>query len=83
MAVAGPPSSASLESTKNTTRNCMPPLITTVQDPRRPSAYSEDVTPAHAIRQQRGLSMFSLPAIVKYVSATTNDDRSHISGECQ
>ena len=66
MAVAAPPSSASLEPTKITTRTA-PLSITTVQDPRRPFAYSEDVTPARVIRQQRRLSMNSLPAIVKYV----------------
>jgi len=43
------------------------PSITTVQDPRRPFAYSEDVTPARAILWQRRLSMNYLPAIVKYV----------------
>src|SRR5207249_11504022 len=43
--------------------NCTPPPITTVQDPRRRSAYSEDVMPARAIRRQRGLSTCSLPAI--------------------
>src|SRR5262249_18560609 len=47
--------------------NCTPPPITTIQDARRPSAYSEDVSPARAIRQQRGRSMYSPPAIVKYV----------------
>jgi hypothetical protein len=62
MAVAASPSSASLEPTKITTRIARP-SITTVQDQRRPSAYSdEDVTPARAIRRQRGL-MYSLSAI--------------------
>jgi len=66
MAVAAPSSSASLEPTKITTRIARP-SITTVQDRRRPFAYSEDVMLARAILQQRRLSMNSLPAIVKYV----------------
>ena len=57
MAVAAPPSSASLEPTKITTR-LHAPSITTVQDPRRPSAYTGDVivtgTPGTTQRVDRG-----------------------------
>src|SRR5207302_9796017 len=42
------------------------PSITTVQDPRRTSAYSEDVMPARRSAFREG-SACSLPAIVKYV----------------
>ena len=67
MAVAAPPSSASLEPTKITTRIARPRRSQPFKTPRRPFAYSEDVTPARAIRWQRRLSMNSLSAIVKYV----------------
>lgn len=57
MAVAGPPSSASLELTKSKLELHAPP-ITTVQDPRRPSAYTGDViftgTPGKTQRVDRG-----------------------------
>jgi hypothetical protein len=67
MAVAAPRSSASLEPTKITPRIARPRRSQPFKTHDGPSAYSEDVTPARAIRRPRGLSMYPIPAIVNYV----------------